>query len=934
VPGGDGIMTCGISGPGEVTAGNQASFSASGNCGAWEDLHWSGGGNPGSGSGVNFSTTWNTAGNPTVHLSSPVGSFSTSVTVVSGGGGGTNPCVINGPNNIEAGSQANYTASGNCGPWENLHWSGGGTPSSGHGENFSTTWNSAGSQTVHLNASVGNFTKHITISGTNNPCLISGPPTVTAGNNATFTATGNCGTHSALSWSGGATPPSGSGASFTTRWNSAGNPTITLVSPVGTFTKPVTVEAGGSSGGGNPCIITGPAEIAAGTQASFGRQGNCGTYSAMSWSGGGTPATGSGAGFTTRWNTSGNRTVSLTSAVGTFTKSVTVTGGLNPCRITGMSTAVAGNNATFGTSGNCGPHANMTWTGGGVPATGSGASFTTRWGQSGNPTVRLATSVGTFTKSVTVSPSQTVRAEIQSSQPAPFTPGQTVTFYNAVSDGVFSWQWKIDGQTVSTSQNATHVIPAGVSSINVELTINGFFDGGGGGTEPPGGDTRSADLKSTSVKAADFYDQRTFAVGPNSCALFDSCISISQGPPQELGESTPITIIDPNAQAGDSYRLDWGDGDVEFVQAVSGQTSYPRTHQYAWYGAYPIAVDKFRNLYAIDSASATHEIAPKACFVVSYISQEVARRSAAPQTDVPIALVGDRLSFNPTCSLPQASGFDIYYDWYFDGLLTVADSDGQLRLTMTDVGPHNVILAVSAGGVSRQFVYEFAVKQNVPYAVYECRLRPLDYIRNGPHTWTSSAAAVDDFLADYAPYDTDTGEAWHAPPSGSARLEVKMAIPYNVDRQEPFRPSELSADYPIFGPYFSDFNTYFSGERNDAEGETWVYRGPLIGQRIDAEWRGTYEVAYSREISTHVAVNYTSGGGVNLGLIELKGTVGGETGHTRTRVRNFEVSTDLMTCRGNDWQFRGLDEGFDLPIQIEPLNVEALALAGTKGGVS
>ena len=121
----------------------------------------------------------------------------------------------------------------------------------------------------------------------------------------TFTVTTNpAGYYDLIEWSGGGTPPSQSGgATFTTHWDTAGIKTVTATCCDSAKQKQVTIVEVAS-------VTSDKDEECDGQNVTFTVTTNpSGFESLVSWSGGGTPATGTGATFTTKWSTGGTKTV-------------------------------------------------------------------------------------------------------------------------------------------------------------------------------------------------------------------------------------------------------------------------------------------------------------------------------------------------------------------------------------------------------------------------------------------------------------------------------------------------------------------------------------------------------------------------------------------------------------------------------------------------
>ncbi|MBO0888941.1 PKD domain-containing protein, partial [Candidatus Bathyarchaeota archaeon] len=142
-----------------------------------------------------------------------------------------------------------------------------GSPSSGTGSSFSTTYNTKGTKTITVtgtdSASPAN-TATASATVTINPLALSvtasGPTSATIGQAVTYTASATGGTSPyTFAWTAtGGSPSSGTGSSFTTTFNSAGTFTVTVTATDGnskTASNSVTVTVGGVSGA-NPTQTT------------------------------------------------------------------------------------------------------------------------------------------------------------------------------------------------------------------------------------------------------------------------------------------------------------------------------------------------------------------------------------------------------------------------------------------------------------------------------------------------------------------------------------------------------------------------------------------------------------------------------------------------------------------------------------------------------
>jgi hypothetical protein len=347
-------------------------------------------GTPSTGSGTTFSSTFPSSSTTTTH----------SVTVTSGGV--TSTCTVTIPGVITGelvcipptqgatiGQVVTIGATGVAGPYT---WSAPtGSPASGAGASFNTSYATAGTKTVTVTAS--GQTKTCTVVVTEAPTtLVCAPPTQTVGIGApaAMTATGGTGTYS---WSApGGVTPSGTGAAFSTSYATAGTRTVTVTS--GTQTASCTVIVPEIP----PLVCAPPTQtVSIGAPAAMSATGGTGTYS---WSapGGSTPA-GTGAAFSTSYATAGTRTVTVTS--GTQTASCTVIVPEIPPLVCAPPSQLVGigSPATMTATGGTGTYS---WSApGGTTASGTGPSFTTSYTTAGTNTVTVTSGSQTATCIVT-----------------------------------------------------------------------------------------------------------------------------------------------------------------------------------------------------------------------------------------------------------------------------------------------------------------------------------------------------------------------------------------------------------------------------------------------------------------------------------------------------------------------------------------------------
>ena len=218
-------LTCSPSNQ-NVDINQSANFSATGGNGTynWSASIGSDHGNPASGTGTNFSTSYSTAGQKTVTVSSGSETVGCSVTV-------NNPPVTElscapQTQTINVGDIAVFSAQGGNG---NYNWTSPGAPSTGVGVNFSSAFSSAGVKTVSVTD--GAQTKQCSVTVNEVAQNLTCSPSSQTGNindYLTFTAQGGSGSYNWSVYDG--TPNIGAGSSFVTKFSTSGNKTITVIS--------------------------------------------------------------------------------------------------------------------------------------------------------------------------------------------------------------------------------------------------------------------------------------------------------------------------------------------------------------------------------------------------------------------------------------------------------------------------------------------------------------------------------------------------------------------------------------------------------------------------------------------------------------------------------------------------------------------------------
>jgi len=200
-------------------------------------VDWFGGGDPATASDTcSFSTDWDTPGTKTVTATPDCGSSeSKQVTIVEVAS------VTSDKNFTCVGCNIRFTATTNPAGHEDLvEWSGGGTPATGTGAKFTTKWSTWGTKTVTGSCGTSSESKQVTIVEV--ASVTSNKDTACVSCYVTFTATTNpAGYESLVQWSGGQSPPSGSGETFTTKWALPGSKTVTASCCDSSKTKDVTI---------------------------------------------------------------------------------------------------------------------------------------------------------------------------------------------------------------------------------------------------------------------------------------------------------------------------------------------------------------------------------------------------------------------------------------------------------------------------------------------------------------------------------------------------------------------------------------------------------------------------------------------------------------------------------------------------------------------
>src|SRR2546425_7530379 len=386
---------------GTATAGKPVTCTASptGGTGPYT-ITWASSGTPGTGTGASYTTTFATKGSFTVTLNVTDANRKFTVqtiTVVVAG----QPIVDNGScGTATAGKPVtcNAAPTGGTTPYT-ITWRSTGSPATGTGASYITTFATKGTFSVTLNVTDANrkFTVQ-TIS-----VVVAGQPIVdngscgaaTAGKPVTCTAAPTGGTTPyTITWRSTGTPATGTGTSYTTTFATKGTFSVTL--NVTDANLKFTVQTISVTVAGQPIVDNGSCGVAtAGKPVTCTAAPTGGTTPyTITWRSTGTPATGTGTSYTTTFATKGTFSVTLnvTDANLKFTVqtiSVTVAGqpivDNGSC---GVATAGKPVTCTAAPTGGTTPYT-IAWRSTGTPATGTGTSYTTTFATKGTFSVTL-----------------------------------------------------------------------------------------------------------------------------------------------------------------------------------------------------------------------------------------------------------------------------------------------------------------------------------------------------------------------------------------------------------------------------------------------------------------------------------------------------------------------------------------------------------------
>jgi len=233
--------------------------------------------------------------------------------------------------------------------------------------------------------------------------------------------------------------------------------------------------------------IAGPTTGTVGTAVTFTATGSGGTTAyTFAWTAtGGTPASGTGASFSTTYSVKGAKTVSVTitdanTATSTASATISISTTLLGVTVTGPTTGTAGTAVTFTATATGGTSPfTFAWTAtGGTPASGSGASFSTTYSVKGTKTVSVTvtdanTATATASATITIAPASPLAVTV--SGPTAAMVGTMVTFTATGSGGTtpYTFAWTANGGTPSsgtgTSFSTTYNVK-GTYSVMVTVT--------------------------------------------------------------------------------------------------------------------------------------------------------------------------------------------------------------------------------------------------------------------------------------------------------------------------------------------------------------------------------------------------------------------------------------------------------------------------------
>ena len=278
----------------------------------------------------------------------------------------------------------NFSATGGDGSFA---WTGGGSPATGDGSNFTTKFATGGTKTVTVTSHGRSDTCEVVVSPA--PADLICTPTsqsVNVNDIASFSAAGGSG---ALTWSAnGGSPSSGSGSTFQSSWGTAGFKAATVTDTAG-HSATCSVQVNSVSNPTAPVCSPSSQNADVDENVNFTATGGNGTFS---WTaGGGSPSSGSGSSFDTNFDDDGTFVVVVTSNGLSDTCTVFVDEDDDDdldCSPSDQD-AETGDLVTFRASGGSGDYEWEADEGDADPDDGDGRTFTTEFDDEGTHTVRV-----------------------------------------------------------------------------------------------------------------------------------------------------------------------------------------------------------------------------------------------------------------------------------------------------------------------------------------------------------------------------------------------------------------------------------------------------------------------------------------------------------------------------------------------------------------
>ncbi len=437
------------------------------------------------------------------------------------------PIVDNGScGTATAGKPVTCTASptGGTGPYT-ITWASSGSPGTGTGASYTTTFATKGSFTVTLNVTDANrkFTvQTITVVVGGQPIVDNGScGTATAGKPVTCNAAPTGGTTPyTITWRSTGSPATGTGTSYTTTFATKGTFSVTL--NVTDANRKFTVQTISVVVAGQPIVDNGSCGTAtAGKPVTCNAAPTGGTTPyTITWRSTGSPATGTGASYTTTFATKGTFSVTLnvTDANSKFTvQTISVSVTAQPIVVTASC-----NNANVNSPVNCTASATggtspitFAWSApGGTPSSGTGPTFTTSYGTTGNKSINVTatdTNNQHASKIIVVSIGAALQITASCAGGANTgTVGKPVACSASATGGTppYTFSWSAPGGSPASAGNVTsftvtysakgtfninatvtdRATPTGKSSVLIPVTITGqpIVDNGSCGTATAG----------------------------------------------------------------------------------------------------------------------------------------------------------------------------------------------------------------------------------------------------------------------------------------------------------------------------------------------------------------------------------------------------------------------------------------------------------------